>query len=174
MNANTTDNDRPLRDNATIMRDNIMAGLIAGIAGAVAVALSSMIYATVATPEEGWLPMKMVAATWLGVGALIGGNATVALGLATHFGTSMGWAIVLALLLGRRRNPVLTLIAGFLWGAVVVYLLMTWVVLPFLDPVMSVRVAVQPAWWWWVIHVIYGVTVGVFLILCTGMRRRRL
>lgn len=174
MNANNTGNDRSLRDSSAVMRDNIMDGVIAGFLGAVAVALSSMIYIAVTTPEEGWLPMKMVAATWLGVGALIGGNATVALGLATHFGTSIGWAIVLTLLLGRRRDPMLTLLAAFLWGAVVVYALMTWVVLPWLDPVMHARVNVMAAWWWWVLHAIYGVIVGLSLIMCTGMRRKRL
>lgn len=173
MNTNNTDSNGTLGDNSAVMRYNIMDGVIAGVLGAAAVALSSMIYATVATPEEGWLPMKMVAATWLGVGALIGGNATVALGLATHFGTSIGWAIVLALLLGRRRNPGVTLVASFLWGAVVVYFLMTWVVLPHLDPVMSARVAVQPGWWWWLLHAIFGIVVGLSLMMCTGMRRAR-
>lgn len=179
----SSDNDRvdrhppangTARDRATVLRDNLMRGLVAGVAGFVTVSLASMIHATVSSPEEGWLPMKLVAATWLGVGALIGGNLTVALGFATHLGVSMGWAVVLALLLGWRRAPVTNLVAGFLWGAVVVYFLMTWVVLPYLDPVMSARVATQPGWWWWLLHAIYGITLGVVLMMVdTGLRRRR-
>lgn len=171
---NATHTDRPLRDSATTMRHKLIDGLIAGTGGAVAVALASMIHMTVASPEEGWLPMKMVAATWLGVGALIGGNLTVALGLATHFGVSIGWAIVLTLLLGRRDNPMLTWIAAFLWGAVVVYFLMTWLALPWLDPVMHARVNIAAAWWWWVLHAIYGAVVGLLLIMRARTRDVRL
>lgn len=137
-----------------------VAGGIVGLIAGIGVLVAAILYSWLATPEEAWLPMKNVAATWLGVGALIGGGWTVVLGVATHFANSIAWGIVFGLLMRWRRNAGLTLLAGFVWG-MVVYPVMTWVVLPWIDPTMAARVAVQPVWWWWLLHVIYGVVLGV-------------
>jgi len=63
-----------------------------------------MLYAGLATPEEAWLPMKNVAATWLGVDALIGGGGTIALGLVTHLCVAIDWGVIFGLQLSRSRS----------------------------------------------------------------------
>lgn len=147
--------------------NSAVSGAIAGLIAGVAVLAAAILYSWLATPEEAWLPMKNVAATWLGLGALIGGGWTVVIGLATHFGNSIAWGIVFGLLMSWRRNAAVTVIAGFVWG-MVVYLVMTWVTLPGIDPTMAARVAVQPIWWWWLLHVIYGVVLGAAWLAVAG------
>lgn len=142
-----------------------VAGGFAGVIAGCAVLAAAVLYSWLATPEEAWLPMKNVAATWLGVDALIGGAWTVVIVVATHFGNSIAWGIVFGLLMSRpsrRPNVGVTVVAGFIWG-MVVWVVMTWLTLPGIDPTMAARVAVQPVWWWWVLHAIYGVVLGAAL-----------
>lgn len=145
------------------MFSRALAGGIAGLIAAIAVLAAAVLYSWLATPEEAWLPMKNVAATWLGVGALIGGGWTVLLGVTSHFANSIAWGIVFGLLMNGRRNAGVTLLAGFVWG-MVIWLVMTWVALPLIDPTMAARVAMEPVWWWWFLHVIYGVVLATALL----------
>lgn len=163
-----TDVPAPAARTRTPIVNSAVAGGIAGLIAGTAVLVAAVLYSWLATPEEAWLPMKNVAATWLGVGALIGGVWTVLIGVATHFGNSIAWGIVFGLLMSRCRNPVLTLVAGFVW-AMVVYLVMTWVALPWINQTMAARVAVQPVWWWWLLHAIYGVVLGAAFLAVGGV-----
>lgn len=169
---------RPPARTRTPGLQSAVAGGFAGLIAGCAVLAAAVLYSWLATPEEAWLPMKNVAATWLGVGALIGGGGTVVLGVVTHFVNSIVWGIVFGLLMSRfgllmsrSRNAGMSLIAGFIWG-MVVWVVMTWVVLPWIDPTMAARVAVQPVWWW-LLHVIYGVVLGAALVVIGSAKPAR-
>jgi hypothetical protein len=107
--------------------------------------------------------MKLVAGTWGGVDVLVGGGGTIAVGLATHLGVSTGWGLVFGVATSWIRNAMLKVIAGLLWGGLV-WIVMTWGFMPWLDPTMTVRINISPYWWWWLLHIIYGVILGIMAV----------
>jgi hypothetical protein len=150
---------------------NAMLGGAAGFITGILVAIAAMLHTGIAGPEEAWLPMKLVAGTWGGVDVLVGGGATIAVGLATHLGVATGWGVLFGLLTARLRHWMLTIIAGFLYSGVV-WIVMTWGFVPWLNPTMAARINVQPYWWWWVLHIIYGGILGIIFAAMRGMWQR--
>lgn len=144
------------------MIDGAMIGGIAGFIAGICVAVASMLHTGIAGPEEAWLPMKLVAGTWGGVDVLVGGGGTIAVGLATHLGVATGWGVVFGAV-ASRLNAGMALILGALWSGLV-WIVMTWGFMPWLNPTMTARINVQPYWWWWVLHIIYGVMLGILFV----------
>lgn len=139
--------------------ESVAGGLLAGMIAGIVMALAAMIYMAAATPMEFWLPMKNIAATWLGVSALIGGASAVAVGVITHLVVASGWGLLFGLVAGRQRSVGGALVAGIVYGTVV-WAIMTWLIMPWINPTMSARVEVLPGWWWWTLHAIFGVVLA--------------
>jgi hypothetical protein len=100
-----------------------------------------------------------VAAAWLGVGALIGGPGTLVLGAVTHLLVAAVWGAVFGMLGGARLAGGANPAAGIAYGTVV-WVLMSQLVLPVVDPVMEQRVAIFAPWWWFGLHLVFGLVVA--------------
>lgn len=139
-------------------RDSAIAGAEAGLISGLVMMLALMVY-TAALGEGFFFPLQQVAATFLGVEALIGGVGTILLGAAIHFAVAAAWGIGFGLMV----PPVTSSSSAAGWGAIYavgVWLVMTFVALPVFDPVMSDRVALYSGWWF-ASHLLYGAVLGL-------------
>lgn len=153
---------------ATDFGDKIKIGIIAGVTGAILMAMWSMGYAA-AQGLGLFLPLRLIAATFFGVEALVGGAGVLLTGMMLHFVTASAWGVLFALLLPRDAGYAVSLLAGAAYGGIVVLVVMTYAILPALDQVMRERV--ELTWFSWVVtHLIYGVVLG----LLTPFLRRRI
>lgn len=134
-------------------KEAIGAGALAGLIGGIAMAMVSMLHAWIAGMGF-WLPVKLIAATWFGVDALIGGFGVIIAGMMTHMMVSIVWGALFGLFIGRRRTIGTALLVGLLY-ATAIWLVMTYVGLPLVNRTMLDRVHMQPAWWI-LEHWVYG------------------
>ncbi|MGH9704980.1 MAG: hypothetical protein ACRD4K_16515, partial [Candidatus Acidiferrales bacterium] len=131
--------------------------------------LAAMIYSG-ATGAGFWLPMKNIAALWLGVYALVGGTGVVCLGILTHLVIAGGLGILFAMTTPRRaKSAAAGLIGGLLFGGAT-WLVMTFVLMPMLDPTMRARIAFTPGWWF-VLHMIFGASLILIPLIRLGFSR---
>jgi hypothetical protein len=93
-----------------------------------------------------WLPMKAMAALWLGPPALLGGAGTDALGLFTHLAGAAALGGLFAAVLGRRAGTGLSLVAGLAAGACV-WALCRSPIVKAADETLWIRVNLSPGWW---------------------------
>ena len=143
----------------------LAAGAIAGAFGGFLMAALGMAYGS--WVDTGfWLPAKVIAATVLGVEAMVGGPATVALGLILHLAVTAALGAVFAALLARSATSGAALALGFAFAAVV-YATVTWAVLPWANPTMKARVDLTPAAFF-AQHLLFGAALG----LVPHLRRR--
>ena len=140
------------------------AGAIAGLISGAAMGLLAMIYS--ASIGEGFtFPLKEIAATFLGVEAIIGGAGTIILGALIHFAVSAAWGAIFGMVLPRDRDTLRTAAddtAAYGWGlafGVGVWLVMTFIALPVFNQVMSDRVALYSGMWF-INHLLFGVVLG--------------
>lgn len=116
--------------------------------------------------EGPWLPMKAMAAVWLGPAALLGGWETAALGAATHLaGAALGGGLF-AVVLGRRARAPAALALGLALGGAL-YVIARFAVLPTVDRTLWIRVQLMPVWWL-LVYLAYGACLG----LVPSLRRR--
>lgn len=116
--------------------------------------------------QGAWLPMKAMAALWLGPAALLGGWETAALGVLTHLAGAAAGGGVFASLIGRRTRTPAALALGLAYGAAL-YALSRFLALPALDRTLWIRVNLSPGWWLFV-YLAYGACLG----LVPSLRRR--
>lgn len=136
-----------------VFASGALAGLIAGtVMAAVAVAYEVSIGA------GAFLTPKLIAAAFVGVNALIGGAPVVALGVAVHLAVSAFWGIVFAALLPRDSSTPVGFATGVMYGAAI-WVVMTFLALPALDPVMRERVALGMGVFA-AEHVLFGAVLG--------------
>lgn len=139
-------------------RHALKGGVVAGIIGGVAMSVFMMAM-NVFKGQDIWMGAKMPALPLLGERAMEPGFDAwpVLLGMMSHFGVSIGWGVLFALLVfGLARGA--TVAAGALWG-VVVWLGMFYVVLPIVGAgavvkMMPVGIAIFE-------HVLFGLAVGI-------------
>lgn len=159
------------RSTRTYMRDEESdahvygAGALAGLFAGVVMALAGM--GVVSASGGGfWTPMKEIAATWMGVDALVGGGGTVVAGVVTHLVCAAFWGALFSSLIRRRESA-----AGAFWEGIVygvgVWLVMSYIGLPIFDRTMIPRVALRPDWWFYQ-HLIFGAC----LCVTPALRRR--
>lgn len=129
------------------------AGIISGLIAGAVMALVMMGHSSAAGMGL-WTPIKAIAATWMGVNALVGGFGTVVLGLATHFTCAAFWGAIFSSLIWRREVVAAAFWEGLVYG-VAVWLIMTYIGLPIFDQTMMPRVGLMPGWWFYD-HLIYG------------------
>jgi hypothetical protein len=130
-----------------------LAGVVSGLfAGA-----CMMVFAVLYTGLSGrgwWLMPKLFAATFLGVGALVGGAGAVVLGLVIHAVVSVLWGIFFAFCVSRSTTVWYAMGWGVFHGFFV-WMTMTWTVLPWADPTLYPRLAFTGGPWL-AAHVVYG------------------
>jgi len=136
----------------------IGAGVAAGLIGAFLMAAWSMSYAA-AQGLGFWAPMKLVAGTWFGIETLIGGGGVILAGIATHLVMASVYGGIFGFLLPDRARLGTSVIAGLVYAGLVLSL-MTFAVLPWLDPVMRQRVDL--IWFSWIVtHTLFGLSLGL-------------
>lgn len=133
----------------SIWRGGPVAGIIAGII----MAIVSMLI-TAAMGMGFWLVPKMIAATFLGVDALVGGAGAVILGVIVHLIVSAILGLIFAFLTPRIISASSDFGLGIVFG-VVVWAVMTFIVLPLINDVMRDRVALMP-FAWFIEHLVFG------------------
>jgi hypothetical protein len=100
------------------------------------------------------------------VNAFLGGGGVVLLGLAIHFSVAIVWGVMFALAVPRDAGKGAALAYG-LGAGIVVFLVMTFLVMPWANPVM--RATVVRTWSPWLVeHLLYGLG----LALTPALRRR--
>lgn len=131
---------------------NINAGVWAGLLAGIAMAMVAMIYS--AMQGSGlFAPTKQIAAVFFGPDALVGGAGTIMVGMALHMMVSIMWGIIFGLIAGRFGAGS-QFWFGMMYGAAV-WLLMTFAVLPWLNPTMRDGVKHMPGAWF-VAHLVFG------------------
>lgn len=152
--AAAQDRDVGARTNrATDLKGMALGGLLAGLIGGVAMAMTAMIRAWVVGMGF-WLPPKLIAATFYDVEALVGDAWVVIVGLMIHMVMSAALGAVFGVLGGARASAGAACALGLVYG-VVVWAASTYIGLPLVNEVMSERMAMQPVWWF-VYHLIFG------------------
>ena len=145
-------------------RSVFATGTIAGVIAGALMILWSMSVAGV-NGLGFWLPPKLIAGTFLGVNVIVYGAGTVIFGLFLHLLTAALWGMLFAALF-RAGGVTFDLPIGVLYG-VAVWAFMRYLILPWLDSTMSVRVAV--VWWtFFLAHLFYGFVLG---LIVPAMRR---
>lgn len=137
----------------------IISGGIAGILAGIAMAMAAMLYSA-ANGSGFWLPVRSIAATWYGANALVGGAGVLIVGVLTHISNSAFWGMIFAAFPPVRKSTTAALFGGLVWG-VVVWTIMSFAVMPWLDPTMYAATVRMEAGWWFVLHLIYGATLVV-------------
>lgn len=142
------------------------SGITCGLLGGAIMAIATMFYT--ATIGEGfWAPMKFIAATFLGVNALIGGAGVIVVGLALHLVVSAAWGSLYALV-ARRDAPLGPSLVLGLVASVIILVVMSFIVMPICDPTMWARVNLM--WGMWIVaHLLYGAALALVPTLRRGI-----
>lgn len=144
---------RPERPSVPPGSGIVDGGLRAGLFAGVVMLVVGMIISA-ASGAGFWTPLRLAAASVLGVDALIGGFGAALLGLALHLGAAAFFGVVFAALVDRDLAADRALLAGLVYG-VGVWAFMTYAGLPAFDRTMLPRVRLAPGAWF-VMHLVYG------------------
>ncbi len=146
---------------------NSSAGLVSGLVAGAVMGLVAMARSESAGMGF-WLPMHEIAATLYGVDALLGGIGVTFVGVLVHLALAacFGWVFAMYT---WRLNPGWSFLAGLAAGGAG-WFLMTFLILPWADPVMQARVALIPGWWF-IDHLIFGGMLFLTPILSTAGRK---
>lgn len=144
---------------------SLMGGAIAGIVGGILMAIFAMLYAT-ATGMGFFGPLRMIAATLYGEGAMTAGADALLVGLIIHVVVSAFWGAIFGLLARRVTTAGAATGLGVLF-AIGVLVLMTFIVVPIVNPVMHTEIPKMPVAWF-IEHALFGVGLG----LLPAFRRR--
>jgi hypothetical protein len=136
------------------VRDVMSSGAISGVAGGSVMALFSM--GVCALTGYGFLfPFKVVGASFVGAEALVGGGGVVLYGLLLHLAISVAGGLLFAAVARRTAATTAGAVVGGMAYGLLTVLLMTYVVLPMVNPTMHERVVLMPGTWF-THHVLYG------------------
>lgn len=138
-------------------------GIAAGLAGAVVLALIAMIVAA-ATGQGFFTPVQLIGATYLGADWA---NAPVwsgVLGLVTHLVIGAAFGVLFVALTRNITNMGAKVAAGLAFGAAV-YLFMTFLVMPWANPVMYGSI---DRGLFFLYHLAYGLTLPLALPMRRG------
>ncbi|ALA60529.1 hypothetical protein [Nitrospira moscoviensis] len=144
--------------NSVPRSDAVYAGVMAGLIAGLAMAMVSMMMAML-TGEGFWAPVKKISVTLLGRSAVqnVGFEfMPVMVGMMIHFVTAIAFGIIFALLGGRQSYG--SAVASGIGYGLAVWLVMQFIVLPFVNPVMADMPPLQFA----ILHMIFGGTLGSY------------
>jgi hypothetical protein len=142
----------------------MIAGLGAGMAGGVLMALGGMVHAAIVGLDV-LFPLRMVGATLVGPAALVGGAAAVAYGFALQMLVSMGLGVAFAALVNHTTTAGPALVGGTAF-ALASMLVLGAVVVPLVNPQMAVRLPTMPYAWF-----AQNLLFGLGLALAPNLRR---
>lgn len=142
----------------TSTRGIVGPGIAAGLAGAVVMGLIAMIVAA-AYGTGFWTPMQLIGATYLGVDWGDAPLWAAGLGIATHLVIGAAFGVLFVALTRNVHNMGAKIAAGLAYGAAV-YLFMTYLVMPWADPVMYVAINKGL---FFLYHLAYGLTLPLAL-----------
>jgi hypothetical protein len=132
----------------------IIGSGIAGILAGTVMAVAAMLHAA-ANGSGFLLPVRSIAATWYGAKALVGGAVVLLVGLVTHLSTAAFGGVVFAVLPSSRKSAIAALLSGLIWG-VVIWAILSFAVMPWLNPTMYAGTVGKEPGWWFVLHLIFG------------------
>lgn len=149
---------------------DILPGAVTGMLAGVLMAMYAMVHGAMVGIGF-WTPVTLIAASLMGLNALVSGVSATALGIVMHMAVSAGFGILFVFLLPRNTGAGAALAAG-VGFAVGVWALMTFVALPLVNPVMSARVALMPMSWF-INHLFFGAGLGLapFFLRMSSPRR---
>lgn len=146
----------------TTTRGIVAPGILAGLAGAVVMGLISMIVA--AAYDAGFFsPVQLIGATYLGVDWAQAPVWAGVLGLVTHLVIGAAFGVLFVALTRNITNLGAKIAAGLAYGAAV-YLFMTFLVMPWANPVMYASLNKG-------LFFLYHLAFGLTLPLALPMRR---
>ncbi|MHB8872312.1 MAG: DUF6789 family protein [Myxococcaceae bacterium] len=138
---------------------------MAGFLGGLLMALFAMIHSQ-AIGQGFLMPLRLIAATFVGPDALMASSGIAILGALIHLLVSVLLGVFFSYILSRQL-PLASSIAFGLFFAIAVWLFMTYVLVPPLNSTLNARVAAMPGSWL-IAHLFYGLGVGL-----TPLFRRR-
>ncbi|MBK7857172.1 MAG: hypothetical protein IPJ65_00855 [Archangiaceae bacterium] len=147
----------------------LKAGAVSGLAGGVLMAVWAM-FATLALGLGPFAVPQLIGATFRGPEALLQGPTTIVIGVVLHLLVSAFFGTLFSMLVRRDTPRGIAALAGVAFS-LGVFVLMTFVVMPVVNPVMSSRVAMMIGTVL-VMHVLYGVALGTTPILRRKFARR--
>jgi hypothetical protein len=143
-------------------------GLVAGWLGGLA-ALVLAVLAAAGWGLPAWRPLQLIAAFIVGDDALHLGWRSAALGFLIHMVVSGLWGVLFCAILPRGANTRWSVSLG-LGFSFIIFALMTWLVLPWVDPILVARVNIVALL---VLHLVYGAVLPLALPLRRSVRARR-
>jgi hypothetical protein len=135
-------------------------GIVAGLTGAIVMGLVECFVAAFHGPGF-WTPMMQIGATYLGVDWVRSLAWAAVLGVATHLFIGAVFGVLFTALTRNVQTTGSLIAAGLALGAAV-YLFMTYLVMPWADPVMYVSI---DRGLFFLYHLAYGVTLPMALPL---------
>jgi hypothetical protein len=144
----------------TMFFSGIMAGVISG-----AVMLFMMMIVSRAIGQGFFFPMRLFAATFWGVNALIAGPVVPIVGTIFHLGVSAGLGVIFASLTRPRTPEGSALLGGVIYG-IGVWVVMNYLIMPWLNPTMNERINFEPGWFF-LSHIAFGACLSI----TPGIRR---
>jgi hypothetical protein len=142
-------------------------GAVAGIVSGVVMAATAMVVSA-AMGNGFWFPVHLIGASLYGVDAILGGMAPGITGLLLHLGVSACYGAIFGLMT-RIASPGYSASGGGMLYGVAVWAVMTFAILPWLNPTMFERVALTP-YWWFAYHLEFGVVLGAAPAIARAMR----
>lgn len=149
---------------------SLEAGAVTGATGGALMMATLMVQAGV-TGYGALFPLNLVGATFRGPEALVGGAGVMLSGLLLHAFTSLIFGTLFSMAVLRRPRLAPTLVVGIAYGLLIL-LFMTYVVLPYANPIMRQRVIGAPGAWFFS-HVAFGLGVGTAPLIKRRFRSRR-
>ena len=137
---------------------SVGAGISAGVVGALVMGLFGMIVFAIRGQGFFTLP-QVIGAVFMGDEALIYEVWATLLGFGVHLVTGAVFGVLFALLARPIHNQSMRMAAGLAYGAVI-FLVMTYGVLPWANPIMAA--AIEPGWFF-LYHLAFGLVLPLML-----------
>jgi hypothetical protein len=139
-------------------RSKLAHPAVAGAVGGIVAAAVMLLVATVVSATKGASglePVRLIGATFMGEEAMSRPVLSSVLGLVTHVIVGASFGVLFGYATQRIRSGPLLLTAGLAYAAAI-FLVMTYAVLPWVNPLMAARM--EPGWFF-----LYHLTFGLLL-----------
>ncbi len=145
------------------------AGAVTGAIGGVLM-MTTLVAQAAITGYGALFPLNLIGATFRGPEALVGGTGVMLSGLLLHAVASLVFGTMFSMAVLRRPGLAPTMVMGIAYGLLIL-LFMTYVVLPYANPIMRQRVIGAPGAWF-LSHVAFGLGVGMAPLIKQFFRSR--
>ncbi|MGQ0540162.1 MAG: hypothetical protein ACT4R6_14560 [Gemmatimonadaceae bacterium] len=138
-------------------RETLLAGTFAGLTGGAAMALWAVL-TSVWHGMDILAPMRLIGTTFLGADAVASGFWTLLFGFFLHTAASATLGILFATLLPASTSSGVTTLGGVAFAAMV-FIAMTYVIVPAVSPVMHEAIGMTPRSWV-IQHALFGLSLA--------------